>query len=97
MHFREITAYNIGLDIRLRVNNALVCYDLESRRFLIFGDKSDTVDLKIQAIRLKDWLLEDRQVLDALKRGDKEIRAVIHQFPKPPPIRRRPITRELRP
>lgn len=96
MHCKETTAYVFGWDIRLRLNNALVCFDLESRRFLVFGDAADTLDLKIQAIKLKDWLLDDRQVLEAIMRGDKELRAVVLRLPKAPPRRRLTSRMELR-
>ena len=85
-----MTAYVLGWEIRARLNGSLVCYDLNTHTFTVFGDKLDILDLKIQCVELKDWLLDDRKVFEAMLRGDKEIREpqkVVRLFARPPSIR----------
>jgi hypothetical protein len=69
----ETFAYNVGQDIRLRFDNNLVCYDLFLKRWLVFGKPGILLGLKIQATKIRDWLLTDQLVAEAIQRGDKEI------------------------
>jgi hypothetical protein len=83
--FKEPTAYVVGDDIRVRHHETLVCFDLNNRRWLVFGLPADILALKVQAVKLKDWMLDDRLVLEAVMRGDKELGTLKPEEQQRPP------------